>query len=118
MAKPAKCISVDKARQLQNNWVTTRAVDIQNARGSEDTRMDIWSLEELQEFLDYVKEKSADQGIAKPGIRIYFAAYDNPDNDNATVFFTATDGTGPTAPNNYNIEPMNLGGGGWPPHNY
>jgi hypothetical protein len=36
MNKPSKCITVQEARDLQDNWVTTRGVSIQNTRGEED----------------------------------------------------------------------------------
>lgn len=118
MAKPAKCISVEEARKLQDNWVSTRAKDIENAQGEEDQREIIYSVEELQEFLDYVKEESTAQGVSNPGIRIYFAAYDNADSDKATVFLAPTKGSAVTSDNNYNIEPFNFGSGGWPPYKY
>lgn len=118
MAKPAKCISEATARQLQDNWVATRATDIESGRGSVDTREFFYSLAELQEFLDYVKEESRKQGIDQPGIRIYFGAYDNDDSDKATVFLAPTQGNTVTSRNNYKIDPLNLGQGGWPPYNY
>lgn len=119
MGRPQNCITVQEAKDLQNNWNTTRAVVIKQSRNNqEDTCEFVFSLENLQEFLDYVKEESGNQGIDNPGVRIYFAAYDKKDNKNATVFLSATDGTSATADNNYNIDPLNDTVGGIPPKIY
>ncbi|HBL78667.1 MAG: hypothetical protein CL527_00100 [Aequorivita sp.] len=118
MSKPSKCITVDKARELQDNWVATRAVDIERAMGSNDTREFLFSLEELQEFLDYVRAESKKQEITNPGVRIYFGAYDNDTTDKATCFLAPTVGINSGAPNNYKIDPFNTVIGGWPPHSY
>lgn len=116
MSKPSNCITVAEAKQLQNNWVATRAVDIESAMGSPDTREFLFSVAELQQFLDYIK---AGTGIgAQPGVRIYFAAYDNVTNDKATVFLAPTSGVTAGSPNNYNLEPLNKGIAGFPPTNY
>ena len=116
MSKPTNCITVAEARQLQDNWVATRAVDIERAMGSEDTREFLFSVAELQQFLDYIK---AGTGIGpQPGVRIYFAAYDSATNDKATVFLAPTIGVAPGSPNNYNLEPLNQGISGIPPKNY
>ena len=116
MSKPSNCITVAEARQLQNNWVATRAVDIEAAMGAVDTREFLFSVAELQQFLDYIK---AGSGMgAQPGVRIYFAAYDNPTNDKATVFLAPTSGITAGSPNNYLLEPLNQGISGYPPKNY
>ena len=117
MAKPSKCISVADARKLQDNWVATRGAEITKAQG-QDQREFIYSVEELQEFLDYVKDESAKQGIDAPGIRIYFAAYNNAKSQKATVFLAPTKGGEIDSENNYSIDPFNWGSGGWPPNIY
>lgn len=115
MSKPSKCITVAQARELQDNWVATRAVDIERSMGSVDTREFLFSVAELEQFLDYVK---AGSGSLNPGIRIYFGAYDNATTDKATVFLAPTLGTTPGVANDYSLEPMNTVNGGNPPHNY
>ncbi len=117
MSKPKKCISEEKARELQNNWVTTRAVEIERAQGP-DQREVLYSVAELEEYLAYVKDLSTKQGIKEPGIRIYFAAYNDDKSKLATVFLSPTKASNVDAENNYNIDPFNLGHGGWPPHSY
>ncbi len=116
MSKPSNCITVAEARQLQDNWVTTRAKEIERAMGSQDTREFLFSVAELQQFLDYITENSSPG--AQPGVRIYFGAYDTETNDKATVFLAPTVGTAQGAANNYNLEPLNRGIQGFPPRNY
>jgi hypothetical protein len=119
MAKrPDKCISVSAAKVLHAKWISTRAVAIAEALGSEDTRDFVYSVDEMQEFLDYVKDESVKLGIDNPGIRIYFAAYSADDSNKATVFLAPTIGTDGSSPNNYGIDPLNVVSGGWPPNTY
>ena len=118
MAKPTKCVSVEEARKLQDNWVATRSTHIQRAEGSEDCREFVYSVKELEEYLDYVKEESTKQGIDAPGIRIYFGAYNTEKSDKATIFLAPTEGGDSEDDNNYNIDPFNFGTGGWPPKTY
>ena len=116
MSKPSNCITVAEARQLQDNWVATRAVDIERTQGSVDSREFLFSVAELQQFLDYIKKES--DVAAQPGVRIYFGAYDNDSSDKATVFLAPTVGTSAGANNNYNLQPLNRGITGFPPNNY
>ncbi|QNJ99018.1 hypothetical protein [Constantimarinum furrinae] len=119
MAKrPTKCISVSAAKVMHAKWISTRATPIAEAIGSEDTRDFVYSVAELQEFLDYVKDESVKLGVDNPGVRIYFAAYSADDSNKATVFLSATNGSDSNSPNNYDIDPFNVGTGGWPPNVY
>ncbi len=118
MKKPAKCVTVESARVLQDTWVETRKPAIDQALGYEDARSVFYTLEELEEFLNYVKEESEKQGISKPGIRIYFAAYNNNTSNKATVFLAPTMGDDKNSNNNYTIDPFNEGQSGWPPKIY
>ena len=63
MSKPTECISVLEAKALQARWMTTRAVDIENAQGSKDTCEVTFNIDQLQQFIDYIKEESQNQGI-------------------------------------------------------
>lgn len=130
MAKPNKCITVDDAKELQNKWKETRALDIEQAQGYQDTREFWYSLEELQEYLDYVKEQSTAQGVHKPGIRIYLGAYPKytVKKSYATIFLAPTkeksallegeEDASNNTENNYEIEPLNMNQGGYPPKEY
>ena len=118
MGVPTKCISVLEARQLQDNWKATRAVDIESALGYVDTREFFCTVAELEEYWAHVKSESIKQGFLAVGIRIYFGAYDDDASDKATVFLAPTTGTSASSANNYNILPLNKNTGGWPPNNY
>jgi len=118
MTKPTTCISVAEAKTLQSNWMSTREVEITKAMGSEDTCAVTFNIEELQQFIDYVKSESTKQGIASPGIRVYFAAYNDAKSTKATVFLNATESDDGNSDNNYTIDPLNRGNDGWPPKVY
>ena len=132
MTKPIKCISVVEAKNLQNKWKETRAQEIEQAQGYEDTREFLYSLDELQEYLNYVKEQSNAQGIDKPGIRIYIGAYPKTSTQKsyATLFLAPTKDLfhsfegldeleiANKTENNYEIEPFNIVLGGYPPKDY
>ncbi|MFT6128049.1 MAG: hypothetical protein ACJAVA_002547, partial [Flavobacteriaceae bacterium] len=115
MNKPIKCISVQEARTLQDNWVNSRGTSIQNLRNEEDSREVVYSVAELEEFLAYVKSQSLKKGIANPGVRIYFASYNDAKSTRATVFLSATDSGDADSNNDYDISPFNKAGNGWPP---
>lgn len=118
MKKPVKCISIEAARALQDNWVESRKEPIDRALGYEDSREAFYTVAELEEFLNYVKGESEKQGISNPGIRIYFGAYNSDKSNKATVFLAPTKGDDKSFENNYTIEPLNLGQNGWPPYSY
>lgn len=107
----------------------TRGKEIARGQGYEDTREFWYSLDELQEYLDYVREKSKEQGIKKPGIRFYLGVYTKTKGKNgySTIFLSPTkeksgdsddETTEDGDENNYEIEPLNDSQGGWPPTSY
>lgn len=123
--KPQKCISVEKARELQDRWVNSRGREIERGQGYKDTREFWFSLDELQEYIDYVREESQKQGAVNPGIRIYFGSYppgaNNREKSYSTVFLAPTKDVtnSPTSTvNNYDIDPLNESNGGVPPTVY
>ncbi len=118
MTKPAKCIGVDLARDLQDNWVNTRARDIERAQGAKDTREFTFNIDELQEYIEYVKSEAKKQDIKTPGLRLYFAAYNSSESKKATVFLCPTESDSKKANNIYTIDPFNRSTGGWPPKSY
>ncbi len=117
MAKPQKCITVQEAKTLYTNWHNSRGNSLTLFTGG-DTSDFTFSLAELQEFLDYVKDGSEKEGINNPGIRVYFAAYGTDSQSKATVFLAPTKGTDSDSDNNYDLDPFNFGTGGWPPNTY
>lgn len=115
MSNLSSLITVEEARQLQKNWINSRATDIENARGKEDVCEFLFSVDELQKFIDYIKKNSAS---VNPGIRIYLAAYQNHNKDEATVFMAPTQGVHLGSENDYDLQPLNRAVNGWPPKNY
>lgn len=115
MQKTSAYITEAEARELQQNWIKTRAADIKIGRGKEDVREFLFSVEELQNYLNYIKEKSTSNN---PGVRIYLAAYSDKANSEATIFLAPTKGVLPDSENDYDIQPINKAVNGWPPRNY
>jgi hypothetical protein len=124
MSKPSDCISVPAAKQLQANWMSTHEPNPSSPGGGgiEQVCAVTFNIDQLQEYLGYIKEESTKQGIASPGVRVYFAAYNSGTEaavaGSTTVFFCPTDSDDGNSANNYTIEPLNKGGSGWPPNAY
>ena len=117
MANRNRRISVTKGKELYNNWQNSRQ-DLIKASYPEDPSDFTFNLDDLQEYLAYVKEQSAKQGIENPGIRVYFGAHGDDEDNKATVFFAPTAGDSSDDANNYNLEAFDFGTGGWPPRSY
>lgn len=123
MAKPDKCITPQDAEKLFTHWSNTRGEGIKAHIGEHDTCEFTLSISELREYLDYVESESKGQGISNPGVRLYFGAYNDDKSKKATFFLAPTKGKsldkdGDDDDNNYDIDPWNKIGGGWPPFIY
>lgn len=115
MSKPSNCISVTKARELQKHWLETRGEYIKKEMGTPDAFEFLFSIDELQQFIDYVKAGTTGH---TPGVRIYLGAYNAATNDKATVFLVPTLGITADSENNYDLEVLNNGLQGIPPRIY
>ncbi len=115
MSRPTDCITVTAAKALQANWNNNQAKDIESAMGSKDVIAVTFNIDQLQEFIDYVKAESTS---INPGIRVYLAANNTLASKKANIFFTATEDDGGNSANNYNIDPFNRGDDGFPPNAY
>ncbi|WP_378176223.1 hypothetical protein [Aquimarina sp. SS2-1] len=128
--RPQKCITENEARELHDNWCAKRGNQLNKKLGFEDAHEFHWSVAELEEYLAYVKQESAEQGIKDPGIRIYLGAYPKSKckikKGLSTLFFAPTgsrpgaagkDGDGDEE-NNYDIDAFNGGSSGWPPNKF
>jgi len=118
MERPLNCITITEAKELQKNWNSTRAKYLEKRMGTKDICAVTFNIDQLQGFIDYVKAESTTKGIENPGLRVYFAAYDNKESNKATVFLSATNSDKGNAANNYEIDPMNFGQSEWPPKAY
>ncbi|MEL6810922.1 MAG: hypothetical protein AAFP76_06265 [Bacteroidota bacterium] len=132
---PTQSITFEEVRELQNEFVETRAPLLEAGLGFEDTR-DFWfSLDTLKNYIKYVEQEAKRQGYDNLGIRVYFAAYDEPQGNQefpySTVVLVPTttiDGFSglqkgffpvqETIENLDSINALNYGGGGIPPNDY
>lgn len=127
MEKPKKCISRQEAKELQERWWQTRGKAIERSEKHKDVCAVKFSVAELEEYLNYVKEKSAEQGIEDPGVCIWMGSY-APEKGKpslSTVFLSATKQKSENKEeeesdfeDNPEIEPYNTGSGLWPPGVY
>ena len=58
MPKPQGIISAQEAQTLNDNWTNLRAKANEAAAGQPDNRSSWYSLDDMQNFLDYTKEKN------------------------------------------------------------
>lgn len=126
-----KRIPQSDAEKLCQNWTGSNQPN--NAKspgkaikgaGFKDTYETWFSVEELETYLEYVKQNISDN----PGIRIYFGNYGKnvgPGNNASTIFLAPTSGGGGSTEfdgseieNDYNTEPYNSGGNKIPPIAY
>ncbi len=120
---PSKIVTHEAAKEMQDRYVETRYEVITKELGP-DGREFYWSLEDLEQYLNYVKKESKKQGVQNPGIRIYLGAYGAEKGGKTTLFLSPTEDVisaenlGKMPENNYGIQPMNTVTSGWPPTNY
>ncbi|MFH6602932.1 hypothetical protein ACEZ3G_05545 [Maribacter algicola] len=132
IAPPEQTIDLKLAAQLQQEYVRTRADSINAMLDKVDTR-DFWfSLETMEQYIDYVKSEGEKKGYKDMGIRIFYAAYPQDSRDPradpgySTVVLVPTmgkpriaNGFFPVAPIQSTaggIKALNFGSGGHPPN--
>ncbi len=133
IAPPEQAIDIKIAAQLQQEYVRTRADSINTMLDKVDTR-DFWfSLETMEQYIDYVKSEGEKKGYKDMGIRIFYAAYPQDSRDPradpgySTVVLVPTKGK-PSMGNGFfpmppvqetagGINALNYGQGGRPPKN-
>ncbi|WP_163410876.1 hypothetical protein [Flavobacterium ajazii] len=134
--RPSQLITKKFAKELHLNFMRYRARIISKYIQKEDSNAVWFSIEELENYIDYAKAKGERKGYNVNGIRFYFGVY--PDEKKyaekaglATIFLTATGKKIKTpATNNIQtfalvretadeeipgVEPMNYGSIGNPP---
>ncbi|WP_456461442.1 hypothetical protein [Lutibacter sp.] len=135
---PKGLITPLEAKKLNQQFVKTRSKELNRIIGKLDNKpnkkdsLSSWfSLEELENYIAYVKEVGAKKGIDINGLRVYFGAYGknmkNPAKNNfSTVFFVPTTAKKElikkktitavsTSSDIEDIDGLNLGGTGNPP---
>lgn len=122
--KPKKCISVEDAKKLEANYVSIIEKNQSRSLGEEECREFWWPLEEIEEYIAYVKDEAAKKGYKNLGLRFYLGKYEGKKRQ-TTLFIAPTRkgeekkrGFGENNENCYDIPPFNGGFGGIPPKNY
>lgn len=127
VAKPGNTITPKAARALQNNFVRTRAGVLNDTLGYTDVRDITFSLNEIEQYIDYIKQETSDTDPSNIDLRIYFGAtHPTPDRRSglSTVFIAPVvkgakqEGAMFFSLMQDGLDPLNRGTGGEPPHNY
>lgn len=129
---PKQLISTAKAKELNQNFITKRANLNKMAIGKEDANAIWYSLEELENYIEYIKSSGSEKGFVVDGIRFYFGVYSESEGKGkagyTTLFLSPTgksinekravELTEEEAGNSQDIaliEPLNFGSMGNPP---
>ncbi|MCX2681496.1 hypothetical protein OOZ15_16200 [Galbibacter sp. EGI 63066] len=126
MPKPAKCISPKKAKKLQEKYIKTIEKALKKEFGKEQCRDFWWPLEEIEEYIAYVKSETKDKDYKNLGLRFFLGKYEDDENDGSATMFIAPTGTKETAISAMKVgtetieevDPLNMNQGGWPPKDY
>lgn len=134
--EPKQLIKAEKAKELNRNYIETRHRLISGSIGKEDANAAWYSLEELENYINYIKKEGKAKGYKVDGIRFYLGAYpnDNSAEGNMTTIFLTPTGKRTevqkgsvinlpvtsmqqveTNPDIEEISPLNYGGMGHPP---
>ncbi|MCR4029457.1 MULTISPECIES: hypothetical protein [Flavobacterium] len=133
-SKPSQLITKEFARQLNVNYNNKKASLTSKKAQKEDANAIWYSLEELENYIHYIKTNGAKEGYNVDGIRFYFGVY--PDDEKhgekaglTTLFLVPTGKQVETStakiqgfalvqeasPDIQSLEPMNYGNIGRPP---
>lgn len=74
-SKPSQLITKEFARQLNVNYNNKKASLTAKKAGKEDANAIWYSLEELENYIHYIKTNGAKDGYNVDGIRFYFGVY-------------------------------------------
>lgn len=86
--RPTQLISVAKGKELNKNYNLRRAAVIRNLIGKEDANAVWFSIDELQNYIDYIKTEGAAKGHNVDGIRFYFGVYSDTESVDKAGFTT------------------------------
>ena len=123
MGTPTQLINQALAIELNQNYINSRSNIIKAGIGYDDANAVWYSIEELQNYIDYVQSEATAMGYVADGIRFYLGVYpDDPiygDNAKMTNIFLCPTGyeEGGTSGklDIAEIKPMNMGVLGSPP---
>jgi hypothetical protein len=123
MGAPGQLITKALAIELNQNYISKRSNVISAAIGYDDANAIWYSIEELENYITYVKAEAGSIGYVAEGIRLYFGVYENkPEYGDlagmTNVFLCPTgyeEGGAPSKSDIAEIQPMNMGTIGNPP---
>ncbi|WP_194768671.1 hypothetical protein [Tamlana sp. I1] len=79
IVKPKGLITIDEAKELNNNWTEFRQKAVDSAAAKQgrkkDNRSTEFSLEEIENYLAYAKNQSDSLGYTMTGVRVYLGVY-------------------------------------------
>lgn len=127
MGNPSQLITKQEAIQLCANYKNLRSNVVSAAIGFDDANAIWYSLEELENYIAYVKSEAATKNYVVDGIRLYLGVYPKDTNlgnksEKTTIFLTPTgrkeidnDIVLTSSADISDIAPMNFGTMGHPP---
>ena len=134
--KPNGLVSPSQAKALNEQFIKTRSKEMNKIvkkltgdKKEQDAYCTWFSIEELENYIAYTKEKATKNGKNLTGLNVYFGAYPTEDrhpkkSNMSTVFFAPTtetsklDVTELSTESDTDLEGLNLGTIGFPPRAY
>jgi hypothetical protein len=86
--KPKQLISVDQAKELNKNYNLKHTFNVATQDINEDANAVWFSINEIQNYIDYIKEEGALKGHIIDGIRFYFGVYSDTESVDKAGFTT------------------------------
>lgn len=129
--KPTQLISAEMASDLEKNYKKYRSTLIDSTYNMEDANAIWYSIDELENYIAYVRTQTKEKGVTMDGIRFYMGVYPSSNKEKAgmtTIFMVPTQAANDinTGGMNYSfqgdsrditgIEYLNYGTSGLPPY--
>lgn len=78
LIKPKGVITPAEAKVLNDNWTKKRAnLLFDSIAGRPDNRSAWWSVEDIQNYINYAENQTGQLGYEMDGLRVYFGVYPN-----------------------------------------
>ncbi len=91
--KPKKCITSKKAKKLQDRYVKVIEKALKKEFKKDICRDFSWSLEELEDYIAYVKSEAKEKGYKDLGLRFFMGKYEDDEEKGDVTMFIAPTGT-------------------------
>ena len=76
--KPKGLITPAEAKVINDNWTKERAnLLFDSIAGRPDNRSAWWSVEDIQNYINYAENQTGELGYEMDGLRVYFGVYPN-----------------------------------------